>query len=248
MKTQIFTNALIIHVIAGILSLIFGLVAMTSRKKGGKVHNVSGQIFYWNMAIIFVTTILFTILYPFKLKYHFFLTIGIVSFYPTFTGKRLLKMKKKIEGKWYDYFASYLMFVSSLVMIAYGIYLQFFNPNELAILFLVFGPFSLVQSWSDLRILLGKKKAEKMHWFLGHAGKMIGAYSAAVTAFCVNVVPRYFPENTPMIAYIMTWVLPGVLFGIISALTIKKYRAKFGGKTAKKYPLRRKTKDTLELA
>ncbi|WP_304237751.1 hypothetical protein [Jiulongibacter sediminis] len=229
MKTLIYDYSIILHVAAGILSLIFGLIAMTTRKKGGKLHNRSGLIFYWSMALIFVTTVLFVILYPTEMKYHFFLTIGIVSFYPTFTGKRLLKMKKKMEPKWFDLIATYTMLISGIVMIAYGIYLQMNQPEAMAILFLVFGPFSAIQAWGDLRIHLGKKEIEKMHWFLGHAGKMIGAYSAAVTAFCVNIVPRYMPEGSPMLAYIIVWVLPGVLFGIVSAYTIKKYRRKFNG-------------------
>lgn len=230
MKELIFQNALIIHVSAGILSLLSGLIAMTSRKKGGRVHNTSGQVFYWSMLVIFITTVLFVILYPMQMKYHFFLTIGIVSFYPAFTGKRILKMKKKIEAKWYDLAASFLMLVSGVVMILYGVYLQVYNPGGFAILFLVFGPFSVLQARGDLMVLLGRKQVAKMHWFYDHAGKMIGAYSAAVTAFCVNVVPRYLPENSSQFVYIMIWVAPGVAFGIISALVIRKYKAKFEGK------------------
>ena len=57
---------------------------------------------------------------------------------------------------------------------------------------------------------------------------MMGAYSAALTAFCVNIVPRYLPQNTPAFVFILTWTLPGVLIGIIASRMLKKYKVKFG--------------------
>ena len=80
MENLLYKSGIALHVIAGFLSLVSGMVAMSYGKKGGKVHNVSGIIFYWSMVVIFVTTLLFFILNPTLLKYQFFLTIGIVSF------------------------------------------------------------------------------------------------------------------------------------------------------------------------
>lgn len=54
-----------------------------------------------------------------------------------------------------------------------------------------------------------------MHWFFAHAGKMMGAYTAVITAFCVNIVPRFMPENTPGFVYILTWIAPGIILGIV---------------------------------
>ena len=59
----IFQTSLFFHVIAGILALASGLVAMTYGKKGGKIHLLSGNIFYWSMAFIFITTIIFFVIY-----------------------------------------------------------------------------------------------------------------------------------------------------------------------------------------
>jgi hypothetical protein len=56
---------------------------------------------------------------------------------------------------------------------------------------------------------------------------MMGAYSAAITAFCVNIVPRFFPENTPFFVFIIMWTAPGVIIGFLSARIIKKYQVKF---------------------
>ncbi len=229
MTKTIFQSALFLHVIAGVLALTSGLVAMSYGKKGGKVHNFSGQVFYLAMVFIFITTILFFVLYPEKLKYQFFLTIGIVSFYPNWSGKRMLSMKKGLVPTWYDKLGGFLIGLSGIVMMAYGVY-GVLNPDKfggLQYLFLVFGLVSLLNSYGDLKYYLNFQTAPKMHWFFAHGGKMMGAYSAAITAFCVNIVPRYLPENFPFYGYLITWIAPGIVIAIISTRILKKYKVKF---------------------
>ncbi|RYU94704.1 hypothetical protein [Emticicia agri] len=234
MEKLIFNFFLVIHVICGFLSLSTGLIAMMAQK-GKKAHNISGIIFYWAMVGVFVTTVIFFIIYPTQLKYQFFLTIGVISFYPTFSGKRLLQMKKAIVPTLIDWLAAWGVGICGIVMIGYSVY-GFMNPvgfNGMAILFAIFGVVCLVNAYGDLKIYLGYQKPEKMHWFLGHGGKMMGAYSAALTAFFVNIVPRYMPKNTPDFVFILTWVLPGVIVGVIAARILKKYKAKFAVKSSK---------------
>lgn len=229
MIKTIFQSALFLHVLAGILSLASGLVAMAYGKKGGKVHNFSGQIFYWAMFFVFITTILFFVLYPEQLKYQFFLTIGIVSFYPNWSGKRMLSMKKGLVPTWYDKLGGFLIGLSGMVMMAYGVF-GILNPAKfggLQYLFLVFGLVSLFNSYGDLKYYLNFKTAPKMHWFFAHGGKMMGAYSAALTAFCVNIVPRYLPANFPFYGYLITWIAPGIVIALISTRLLKKYKVKF---------------------
>ncbi len=224
-----FKIALFIHVICGFLSLVSGTVAMAS-KKGSKLHNKSGIVFYWSMFVVFVTTVIFFVLYPSNLKYQFFLGIGIVSFYPNWSGKRMLAMKKGLLPSQIDKVMGWLIGVSGLIMIAYGLYLTLYpNPNfgGLNILFFIFGTVSLANCYGDLKYYLGYAEAEKMHWFFAHGGKMIGAYSAAWTAFCVNIVPRYLPKNLPGFIQIAVWVVPGVAIAIIGRIILKRYRVKF---------------------
>ena len=229
METFIYKGSIAVHVLCGIMSLAAGLVAMIANK-GGKVHNRAGIIFYWSMFMIFVTTTLFFILYPTNLKYQFFLGIGIISFYPNWSGKRMLSMKKGLLPTMIDKIAAWAVGISGICMLSYGAYLTLNPPKDfggLNILFFVFGTVSLSNCYGDLKYYLGYVKAEKMHWFFAHGGKMMGAYSAAITAFCVNIVPRLFPENTPFFVFIFMWTAPGVILGVLSARIIKKYQAKF---------------------
>ena len=224
MNALIYKPMLFIHVLCGITALLTGFMAMVARKKGGKFHKANGVVFYYAMLGIFVTTVIFFVLEPFKLKYQFFLGIGIVSFYPTYVGRRMLSMKKEIVANPLDWFAVYFAALSGVVMVGYGMMV---DDLSFRILFSIFGTNILLNSFNDWRLYTGRKKAEDMQWFLGHAGRMIGAYSAAVTAFCVNVVPRYMPKNTPEIVYIATWVLPGLILGLVTVYTIRKYRKQF---------------------
>lgn len=231
MEKLIFNFFLVIHVICGFLSLVSGLVAMIAQK-GKKVHNFSGRVFYWAMLGVFVTTIIFFVIYPTQLKYQFFLTIGIVSFYPNFSGKRILSMKKAIVPALVDWVAAWGVGLCGIIMLGYSVY-GFMHPKALsgmAILFVIFGIVCLVNAYADLKIYLGYQQPQKMHWFLGHGGKMMGAYSAALTAFCVNIVPRYLPDGTPTFVFVLTWVLPGVLIGVIATRILKKYKLKFAAK------------------
>ncbi len=229
METLLYKASIAIHVLCGILSLIAGLVAMLANK-GGKVHNRAGVVFYWSMFMIFVTTTIFFVLYPTNLKYQFFLGIGIVSFYPNWSGKRMLAMKKGLRPTLVDKIGAWLIGFSGVCMLAYGTYLTL-NPakefGSLNILFFIFGTVSVSNAYGDLKFYFGYVKADKMHWFFAHAGKMMGAYTAAVTAFCVNIVPRFLPENTPSFMFLLTWTAPGVILGIVSARIIKKYKIKF---------------------
>ncbi len=228
MEKILFNSSLFIHVIAGILSLVAGGIAMGSRKKGGKLHNRSGVVFYYSMMVIFITTLFFFIIYPEVLKYQFFLSIGIVSFYPNFAGKRILCMKKAIDPKWFDFLAAFSIGISGICMLAYGFY-GLLHPEIVggfAYLFLVFAVVSLLNAYTDLKLYFGKVIVNKQHWIMGHAGKMTGAYAAAFTAFCVNIVPRYLPANTPQIGYLATWILPGIIIGVLGNRIKKQFAAK----------------------
>jgi hypothetical protein len=234
MQTLIFKTILFIHVICGAMSLISGGIAMASTK-GGKTHNRAGIVFYWAMFYIFISTIIFIILDPSNLKYQFFLGIGIVSFYPNWSGKRMLTMKKVFAPQLIDKIGAIAIGISGLLMFTYGAYLTI-HPNSdfggLNILFFIFGTVALANCYGDSSLYFGFKKAEKMHWFFAHGGKMMGAYSAAMTAFCVNIVPRYLPASTPGFVQIMVWVVPGVTIGILGRILIKKYKTKLKPKYA----------------
>ncbi len=217
---------LIIHVAFGFSALATGIVPMVA-KKGGKVHKFWGNVYYWSMFGVFITTLMLFALRPAQLKLQFFLCIAILSFYFTFSGDRVLKMKKSAtQATVLDRVAAGLALACGLAMLGYAVYGVVGLQNYfVAILFAVFGTLVSVNAREDLRLFFGKIESEKMHWYFGHISKIMGAYTATVTAFCVNMT-RYLPEDASVYLQLIPWLTPGLLLGVGAAYYGKRQKEK----------------------
>lgn len=215
---------LIIHVTFGFSALATGIVPMVA-KKGGKVHKFWGNVYYWSMFGVFVTTLMLFALRPSEFKLQFFLCIAILSFYFTFSGDRVLQMKKSTtQATVLDRVAAGLALACGLAMLGYAVYGVIGLQNYfVAILFAVFGGLISVNAREDLLLFSGKIESEKMHWYFGHIGKIMGAYTATVTAFCVNMT-RYLPEDASVYLQLIPWLTPGLLLGVGAAYYAKRQK------------------------
>ena len=81
---------LYLHITAGFIALVLGLVAMLA-PKGQTLHNRSGLIYFWAMMIISLTSTLISL--GGEQLNLFLFVVGIFSFYMTFTGYRSTKVK-----------------------------------------------------------------------------------------------------------------------------------------------------------
>jgi hypothetical protein len=205
----------VIHIVAGCMCLGCGLAAFLT-VKGGKAHRTNGKIYFWSMAIIFVTGIAMALYF----NQIFFFFIGFVSFYPAFIGYRILSQKKLSEGQkamWYDYAISVIV---GLVA-SYGIYLGIKNINEtVGILLLIFNALLLNSFRKPLKLYM-KKPEFKGYWLIVHITEMSGSYIAACTAFLVNNY-KYFS----FVPQILLWTSPGIIGGLIIFLVARKYKRK----------------------
>ncbi len=215
---------LLIHVAFGFSALATGIVPMVA-KKGGKVHKFWGNVYYWSMFGVFVTTLMLFALKPGELKLQFFLCIAILSFYFTFSGDRILKMKKSTtQATILDWIAASLALACGLAMLSYAVYGVIGLQNYfVAILFAVFGILLSVNAREDLGLFSDKIESKKMHWYFGHIGKIMGAYTATVTAFCVNMT-RYLPEDASVYLQLIPWLTPGLLLGVGAAYYAKRQK------------------------
>jgi hypothetical protein len=205
----------VVHIVAGCLTLFTGLGAILSRK-GGKVHVTQGKIYFWNMAIIFITGIMMA----FYTNNMFFFFIGFVSFYPAFVGSRILKQKRLYEGekaKWYDKTINYLV-----VLVAfYGIYLGVKNiETEVGILLIIFNCLLLRNTYQTFKTYRQPPKL-KGFWLIVHISEMSGSFIAAITAFLVNNSQYFSGVNQ-----ILLWTSPGIIGGIIIYIVSKKVKSK----------------------
>ena len=115
-------KALIIsHVVAGATTLLSGLLAAFVGKRGGALHKKVGAAFYWSMFWVFISALLIIIFVRFSA---FLLVIAIFSWYMTFSGVRVLKLKKTKKAQPIDWTAAILTLIAGLFFIGMGLYYQ----------------------------------------------------------------------------------------------------------------------------
>ena len=215
--------ALYLHIAAGFVALVTGLVPMFS-KKGSRVHVLWGKVYFWAMFVVAFTALL---RFQMQMRLIFLAAIAIFSFYNTFTGVRLIQRKESMKPSWLDYFASILAMICALAMF-YFAFMGYQKGNTfLSILFLVFGLAVFTISLEDLRVFMDKKIIDDTdkpvpirYWFQNHISRMGGSYIATVTAFLVVNNPPYIPG-------LVAWIAPGVIGGIIISRVRMSYHKKY---------------------
>jgi hypothetical protein len=76
-SSPLFLNIVAVHVAAGLVSTVAGVVAMLARKRAGR-HPSAGAVYYWSLVVVFLTMAALSILrWPHNT--HLF-ALGIVSF------------------------------------------------------------------------------------------------------------------------------------------------------------------------
>ena len=81
----LFLAIIALHVVAGLIAVIAGVVTMLSRKQAGR-HPLAGTIYYWALALVFATmTALAFARWP--EDYHLF-TLGLFAFIAATIGRR----------------------------------------------------------------------------------------------------------------------------------------------------------------
>lgn len=206
-------NILYFHAFSGGSALIFGIVAIAT-KKGSKAHINSGNIYFWSMFAVIITGLVV----GFYRNNIFLQTIAIFSFYMAFTGKRVLRYKKEIKPQLIDWLVNFIALIGSLFMLYLGIInvLRIGFAGAVPML-LVFGLFLLMMSSEDLR-RMWQKKFIKNNWLYTHIGRMGGSFIATSTAFLlVNIT--FDP------AWIM-WLLPTAVGTPMIINATKKWRKK----------------------
>ncbi len=214
MSFSIFTCILIVHIASGTVGLVTGLIGMVSTK-GKKLHRVAGKIFFWAMALIFVSSVYMSIV-----KQNWFLFfIGFFSFYLAATGYRILALKKLGSGKVKPALVDYILSFSGIMagiglLIISGLLIK---KGMFAIVPALFGTLSFAFGYADIRKFYTTKSI-KYNWLAAHSGRMAGAFTATVTAF---VVVNIQIQNSWIL-----WILPTLIIIPIAQRQVKKLQLK----------------------
>jgi uncharacterized membrane protein len=205
------------HVLAGITVLLLGVVSFANRK-GSKNHILIGRVYVGSMWWICLSGITLISIYRFSM---FLLVISVMTFYASFSGIRILRRKKAKKEAWYDWFVSAITGLFGLALIAYGLYRIVLDQNYiLALLSGIFGFFTAVAAYQDIRIFLQTERPTGTWWIQQHISAMGGSYIAAITAFGVQNIHK-LPID-PGYSWLI-WILPAVLLSPLISIFKKKY-------------------------
>lgn len=207
-----------IHILAGSLTLISGVVAMTAQK-GQSTHRLAGKIFFWSMA---VTTLLGLNAGIFKPELHIFIPIAIISFYQAATGYRILFIKTLQKGQkpqLVDWILTLGMLLTSSVFVVLGV-INLSTDLFFAIVLFAFSTIGLYCCAVDLYNYI-KKPSNKFYWLFIHIFRMSHGFIAALTAFLVNNSKLF-----PFLPQVLLLIIPIALGQPIISWTIWNYNRK----------------------
>ena len=210
--SYIYTLILSIHIVAGSISLFFGTINMLM-KKGGGIHQKAGRVFVVSMMLTGVSALIMSQLKPNP----FLFIIGVFTIYLVGTADRCSKPLKD-KPLLIDWVYSLSMFVFADIFILWGI-ISLFQGNTMGVVMLIFGGVGLYSVYKDFINYRGKN-LDKKHRLQTHIGRMVGAYTATITAVLV-VNASALPPTIPPFVY---WLLPTLILTPISIYWIRKHK------------------------
>lgn len=161
-----------IHVIAGYLGLLTGFTVMVMPKKGNRLHKKLGILYFILMMTATLLAILLSILHPGRM---FLFFIGVFTFH-SLLGGFLMIAKRYKKLKW-------VLIPLSIIGFANGGFMIYTQ----SIVLVIFGSLQLLLAFADMKMFF-TKELHPLQIVKAHAGKMAGSFTAATTAFGVNVV------------------------------------------------------------
>lgn len=201
----------VLHIIGGFTALVLLWIPIIT-KKGGKLHNQSGWLYVWAMALVSFSAFymgIYRIFFdthptPERTSFSWFLIfIALLSAASSYYGIRVLRYKRRTERHRHplDIFVSLLLLCAGTGISLYG----FINGLALITYFPLIGIFvALTQLMYWFR-----PPVRKMHWVFEHFSGMLTCCISTVTAFLVFGAPRLLNIESQNM---LLWFLPTILF------------------------------------
>ena len=183
------TLNIVLHVSAGLVALVLGLVALLTAK-GGSIHNKCGNYFLAFVSIVIVTGLIGVFIFG---RNTFLLVITVLTGYVSFSGYRALKFKSNVSRM-----LDIIVALFSLSTLAYFLY--FFHSIGMIwspiVIYSTVGAMLLVILYDFLRYLIPRKTYSKHRiWLYEHIYKMTSAFSGLLSAFAGTVLKQYQPHS-----------------------------------------------------
>ena len=198
------TTNIFIHVITGTLALLVGLVPIFS-VKGGANHRRFGRYYLGLTAVVVLTAALGVALFEFRA----FLTVVVgVAGYQAFSGYRVLRCKTTGPQRLDTAVALFaLLGTGAFVVLLHRIDLVW-SPG---VMYGVLGTLAATAAYDLARPLFRRRWIRGRFWLYEHLWKLLGTYSALLSAFSGTVLERYQPYSQFLPSVLVTSVALGFL-------------------------------------
>ena len=207
---SLYTSLLYIHIATGSLALLSGTINMI-RKKGGTKHRAAGRLYVRCMMITGASALIMAQIKPNT----FLFIIGIFTIYLVGTANRYIQPATK-EPLLIDWVYTVSMFVFASIFVIWGGY-SLMNNESMGWVMLTFGGIGWFNVYKDFINYRGKN-AQPKHRLFTHIGRMMGGYTATVTAVLVvngDRVPFAVPE-------FLLWLSPTLVLTPLSIYWIRQ--------------------------
>lgn len=174
-----------IHVAFGTVALILGLIPLVTRK-GSRLHMRFGRWFLACLAFVIATAVIGIAVFGFRA---FLGVITLLSAYEGYSGFRALRIRFTSPNA-IDAAISLLALGAALSFILYIRSVHF--PWSPAVIYPTLGTLVAVAIYDLVRFSFPRSWFGRT-WFYEHLIKMIGAYTAVVSAFSGTVLERWQP-------------------------------------------------------
>jgi len=215
---------LAVHIAAGLSCFVLAPLVLAVTK-GGSRHRRWGRVYFWSMGVLAGTALPIALFRPVL----FLALVAILSFYLTFSGFRVLRLKGLATGesaKAVDWVAAILAFVACACLAGFGL----FRPawvQHMGIVAIVLGTLGMRGAAADM-FRFWHKPTQKMFWLFVHFEKFIASYIAVWAAFSAVTLSQVFPHGGYVI---LLWP---VMVGVPAIIaTVIFYRQKYPASAAR---------------
>jgi uncharacterized membrane protein len=203
-----------IHIIAGVIGLVSGAVALSARK-GAKLHRMGGMIFVYAMMIVGITgTVMGALLSEMAA-----VIPGVLTFYLVLTSWLTIR-RPVLNFHWLDLCAMLLGLTVGIASFNYG----FVADGQPTVLYIFFGAVALLATLGDIRVLT--RGIQGAYRIARHLWRMCFAlFLAAISLFIGQ--SQVFPEplrNSGLLPIPVLLVLFLMFYWLARVLFTKWYR------------------------
>ena len=213
-----------IHIVAGVIGLISGAVALSARK-GATLHRKGGIVFVYAMLIVAITgTVMGSLISEMAA-----VLPGALTFYLVLTSFLTVRRPVVLKFPWVDLSAMLIGLTIGIASVRFGLVALGSaaggTEGSLAITYFMFGVIALLATLGDIRVILARG-IQGTHRIARHLWRMCFAlFLAAVSLFIGQ--SQVFPEplrNSGLLPIPVLLVLLLMLYWLVRVLFTQWYR------------------------